>query len=72
MRSPSAVDGLAAIACPTLIVHGDVDPIIDVAHGRFLAERIPGARLVVLDGMSHEMPPAMCDEIIADVLAVMA
>ena len=72
MRSPSAVDGLAAIACPTLVVHGTHDPIIDVAHGRFLAQRIPGARLVELEGLSHEMPPAMCDEIIDDVLAIMA
>jgi pimeloyl-ACP methyl ester carboxylesterase len=72
MRSPSAVEGLAAIACPTLVVHGTEDPIIDVTHGRFLARHIPGARLVELEGMSHEMPPAMCHEIIGDVLAVMA
>jgi len=72
MRSPSAVDGLASITCPTLVIHGTEDPIIDVAHGRFLAARITGARLVELEGLSHEMPPAMCDEIIDDVLAVMA
>lgn len=72
MRSPSAVDGLAAIACPTLVIHGTEDPIIDVSHSRFMARHIPGARLIELAGMSHEMPPAMCDEIIADVLAVMA
>jgi pimeloyl-ACP methyl ester carboxylesterase len=72
MRSPAVVDGLGDLGCPTLVIHGTEDPIIDVAHGRFLAARIPGARLVELEGLSHEMPPAMCDEIIHDVLAIMA
>ena len=45
-------DALGAISAPTLVLHrlGDVVP---VAHGRLLASRIPGARLVELPGSDH-------------------
>lgn len=42
---------------PTLILHGRDDPLFPIQHGRALAELIPGARLVELDGMGHESPP---------------
>ncbi len=44
---------LASIAVPTLVVHRVDNPFIRVGHGRFLAERIPGARLLELPGDDH-------------------
>jgi 3-oxoadipate enol-lactonase len=41
------------ITRPTLVVHGDQDKLIPPANGRQLAERIPGARLVMLEGVGH-------------------
>ena len=38
---------------PTLVLHGDADPIVPVANGRILAARIPGARLVTVPGGGH-------------------
>jgi pimeloyl-ACP methyl ester carboxylesterase len=43
---------------PTLVVHGTHDPVFDRSHPETLAAEIPGARLVWLDGVGHEYPPA--------------
>jgi pimeloyl-ACP methyl ester carboxylesterase len=45
------------IAVPTLVVHGTHDPLFPLRHGEVLAEVIPGARLLVVEGMGHEVPP---------------
>jgi pimeloyl-ACP methyl ester carboxylesterase len=44
---------LGEIAAPTLVIHGDVDPLVRVENGRRLAERIPGARLIVYADTGH-------------------
>jgi pimeloyl-ACP methyl ester carboxylesterase len=48
---------LADISLPTLVMHGTTDPLFPFAHGEALAAEIPGASLVPLEGMGHEMPP---------------
>ncbi len=52
-RSIDVRDVLPLIETPCLVVHSSRDPVIDVAHGRQLAEQIEGARLVELDGVDH-------------------
>jgi pimeloyl-ACP methyl ester carboxylesterase len=49
---------LGGIGVPTLVVHGTHDPVFDRSHPETLAAEIPGARLVWLDGVGHEYPPA--------------
>ena len=44
---------LSSIAAPTLIIHGTADPMFPVEHGEALAEEIPGARLLALEGAGH-------------------
>lgn len=44
---------LSEVAVPTLVLHRADDAVTPVAHGRYVAEHIPGARLVVLDGADH-------------------
>jgi pimeloyl-[acyl-carrier protein] methyl ester esterase len=44
---------LGAIHCPTLVIHGTADQVIPVSNGRALAAKIPGARLVLVDGAGH-------------------
>lgn len=44
---------LTGISVPTLVVHGDRDPIIPPAAGRFLAEKLAGSRLEILSGIGH-------------------
>ena len=49
--------GPADIAVPTLVVHGDVDPVHPLPHGQALADAIPGATLLVLPHTGHDLPP---------------
>jgi pimeloyl-ACP methyl ester carboxylesterase len=44
---------LSSIAVPTLVIHGTADPMFPLEHGRALAEEIPGARLLPLEGAGH-------------------
>ena len=46
------VGSLGRVGCPTLVVHGEADPI-PWEFGTFIADRIPGAKLVVIPGASH-------------------
>lgn len=48
---------MADLAVPTLVVHGSQDPLFPLPHGEALAAEISGARLLVVDGMGHEVPP---------------
>ncbi len=50
-------DRLGEIAVPTLVVHGDDDPLFPLAHGEALAREIPRAELVVIAGAGHGVPP---------------
>ncbi len=44
---------LSSITAPTLVIHGTADPIFPLEHGRALAEEIPGARLLPIEGAGH-------------------
>ncbi|HEX6969187.1 MAG TPA: alpha/beta hydrolase [Micromonosporaceae bacterium] len=48
---------LAGLSIPALVVHGESDPVWNVAGGRATAEAIPGARLVTVPGMGHGVLP---------------
>jgi proline iminopeptidase len=50
---------LRRIARPTLVVHGDADPFVRVAHGIDCARKIPGAELKVISGMGHDLAPGL-------------
>ena len=52
----SSYDRLPQIRTPTLVVHGDHDVIIPVDNAHVLAERIPGARLHIVEGAGHGYP----------------
>lgn len=44
---------LSSITVPTLVIHGTADPLFPWEHGQALAEEIPAARLLALDGAGH-------------------
>ncbi len=56
LASPDRTPELATIAAPTVVIHGDDDALIDVSGGRATAAAIPGAELVVIEGMGHDLP----------------
>ncbi|MBG0776640.1 MAG: alpha/beta fold hydrolase [Desulfovibrionaceae bacterium] len=47
---------IASIKAPTLVIHGDKDPFMPVEGGRETARLIPGAKLLVIEGMGHDLP----------------
>jgi pimeloyl-ACP methyl ester carboxylesterase len=52
-RAHDVAGRLEEIRVPTLVLHGDVDPLVPLENGRRLAARIPGARLVVYEDTGH-------------------
>jgi pimeloyl-ACP methyl ester carboxylesterase len=66
--SPDRSPGLRKLTVPTLVIHGEDDPLVQVDGGRATADTVPGARLVVFPGMGHDLPqqlwPQLVDEIV--------
>jgi pimeloyl-ACP methyl ester carboxylesterase len=52
---------LSSIIVPTLVIHGTADPMFPVGHGEALADEIPGARLLTLEGAGHGIDRADWD-----------
>jgi pimeloyl-ACP methyl ester carboxylesterase len=67
--SGDRTEAVRGIRVPTLVVHGDSDPLINVAAGRRTAELIKDAELMVVPGMGHDLPrpvwPALADAVCA-------
>ncbi len=59
---------LGALDVPTLVLHGDDDPLIPVEHGHATAAAIPGAQLKTIAGWGHDLPMELVDEL-ADAIA---
>ena len=55
---------LQELDLPTLVVHGTVDPLVPVEGGKDTAEAIPGAVLMLIEGMGHDMPKAVHSRIV--------
>lgn len=68
LASGSRAEGLAALALPTMVLHGDCDPLVNVSGGRRTAELVPGAELRIFEGMAHDMPPSYWDRIVGGLL----
>ncbi len=64
LASGSRKAQLAGVTVPTLVIHGKVDPLIPVECGIDVARTVPGAKLVVVEGMGHALPIAMWPQII--------
>jgi len=52
----SRKSSLAGITAPTLVIHGSQDPLVPLEGGKDTKESIPGAELLIIDGMSHDLP----------------
>ena len=47
---------LASVKVPTLVIHGTGDPLVPVEGGKDTAKAIPGAELLLIEGMGHDLP----------------
>jgi pimeloyl-ACP methyl ester carboxylesterase len=64
LASGSRKERLRTVKAPTLVIHGTVDPLVRPEGGRDTAASIPGAKLVMIDGMGHALPMRMWPQII--------
>ncbi|MGW3342250.1 alpha/beta fold hydrolase [Nonomuraea rubra] len=58
---------LGGVTAPTLVIHGEADPMVRLRAAREIAGAVPGARLVLYPGMGHDLPrglwPSIADEL---------
>ena len=55
---------LANISVPTLVLHGADDPLVPPEAGKDTAANIQGAELLIIEGMGHDLPPAMFGNVV--------
>ncbi|WP_326579912.1 alpha/beta fold hydrolase [Actinacidiphila glaucinigra] len=67
LASPDRTPGLRSVTVPTVVVHGEQDPLVDRSGGRATAAAVPGSELLLIPGMGHDLPeqvwPAVVDAI---------
>jgi len=61
-------DRLGKLTTPTLVIHGSDDPVFPHGHAVALAEEIPGATLLTLEGAGHELPRGTWDIVVPAIL----
>jgi pimeloyl-ACP methyl ester carboxylesterase len=57
-------EGLRGVTVPTMVIHGSADPLINVSGGEATAAAVPGAELLVVAGMGHDLPEGAWPEIV--------
>lgn len=63
VTSPDRTADLGRVTVPTLVIHGSEDALVNVSGGRATAAAVPGAELVVIEGMGHDLPRPLWDEL---------
>ena len=71
VASGDRTPGLARVRVPTLVIHGLADTMCDPSGGRATAAAIPGAELLLVEGVGHDLPAALWP-VIADAIAANA
>jgi pimeloyl-ACP methyl ester carboxylesterase len=69
VASGSRTNQLRLVSTPTLVMHGDVDNLINISGGVRTAESVPGARFVVLEGMGHDLSLFYWDQLVDEITA---
>jgi pimeloyl-ACP methyl ester carboxylesterase len=64
LASGDRTKALNRIQAPTLVVHGTVDKMVRPSGGRATAKAIPGARLMMVEGMGHDLPRGVWPRIV--------
>lgn len=72
LASPDRRAKLASVTAPSLVIHGQADPLVPVEGGRDTAARIAGAELLEIPGMGHDLPPALYDIVVKAIASVAA
>jgi pimeloyl-ACP methyl ester carboxylesterase len=69
LASPDRTPGLREVTAPVVVIHGADDPLIPVDGGEATAAAVPGAELVVIPGMGHDLPAPLWSRIADAIVA---
>jgi len=58
------LERLQGVRVPTLVIHGKDDILVPIENGRMVAAAVPGARMLELDGMGHDIPKRVWPQVI--------
>lgn len=67
LAGPSRTAALGNVTVPALVIHGAVDPLVQLDGGQRTAEALPNAELLEIEGMAHDLPPEMFAQIIESI-----
>jgi pimeloyl-ACP methyl ester carboxylesterase len=63
IASGDRTTALGSVKAPTLVIHGEADPLVDPSGGKATAAAVPGASLWLIPGMGHDLPPELFSDI---------
>jgi pimeloyl-ACP methyl ester carboxylesterase len=69
LASGDRTEALRSVEVPFLVIHGDADPLVGYSGGQATAEAVPGAELVTIEGMGHNLPVAAWDQMVEAIVA---
>jgi pimeloyl-ACP methyl ester carboxylesterase len=64
LASEDRLERLKGVRVPTLVIHGTDDILVPIENGRLVAAAVPGARLLELQGMGHDIPKRVWPEVL--------
>lgn len=65
LTQPNRAPRLHGVRVPTLVIHGLADKMVHASGGRATAAAVPGAELLLVDGMGHDLPPDLFETVVA-------
>ena len=68
VTQPDRTAALAGVTAPTLVIHGEADPLVDPSGGKATAAAVPGATLKLVPGMGHDLPAELTDEFVTELV----
>jgi pimeloyl-ACP methyl ester carboxylesterase len=64
LAAPDRTAALQSLTIPTLVIHGDQDPLVPPENGRQTAAALPSARLIMIPGMGHALPEQVWPQVV--------
>ena len=68
--APDRTAGFGRLTIPTLVIHGENDPLVPPANGRQTAAALPRARLIMIPDMGHALPQQVWPQVVDAIAAV--
>jgi pimeloyl-ACP methyl ester carboxylesterase len=72
MADGDRIPALNSLSVPTVVLHGEADPLVQPIGGQATAAAIPGAELRMIPGMGHDLPPGLYDIFVDAILSAVA